>query len=262
MRGISAFFALGLAFALAAFAGVPAHAQSISAETVVQTVTVEEWTEDVADAPSGSDRMVPGIPLEQVAGIATYGPFRVIDATHAGLVGITDENSPRQFAAMLRDYPALATLEMIECPGTFDDLANLALGRMIRHAGVVTHVPAEGSVRSGAVELFLAGKARRIDAGATFAVHSWEDDSGMEAADYSASAPENRKYLAYYREMGMSEQKAAAFYAMTNSVPFAQARWLSAEEMLPWAAAEDEARDGLAQGTPTLAYLDLSAPLH
>ena len=255
-----------LASFLAISASGAAHAQSIATHTVSETVTVEEWTEDVpaSEADSGSDRFVAGVPLEQVAGIATYGPFRVIDATHAALVGITDEKSPAQFAAMLHDYPALATLEMIECPGTFDDRANLALGQMIRRAGLATHVPADGSVRSGAVELFLAGKIRQIDHGATFAVHSWEDDSGKEAADYSPSAPENRKYLAYYREMGMSEQAAAAFYALTNSVPFAKARWLSAEEMRPWAAAEDQANghDPNSQSSPTLAYLDLSAPLH
>ena len=188
------------------------------------------------------------VPLERVAGVATYGPFRVIDAHHAALVGITDEQSPRQFLAMLRDYPGLAELDLVECPGTFDDIANLALGRMIRRAGLETHVPADGSVRSGAVELFIAGAHRSIEQGARFAVHAWEDEDGVQATDLPADAPENAKYLAYYREMGMSPARSRAFYAMTNSVPNEGALWLSASEMRGWVASD----------SPRLAYAVLT----
>jgi hypothetical protein len=208
-----------------------------------------------AAGDSGSERFVSGVPLEPVEGIATYGPFRVIDGAHAALVGITDEASPREFAAMLQDYPALTELDLVECPGTFDDRANFALGRMIRRAGLETHVPADGSVRSGAVELFIAGASRSIEDGARFAVHAWEDDEGLQATDYSADAPQNARYLTYYREMGMATDEASAFYAMTNSVPNEQARWLSASEMRGWVQS-----DGAA--APQLAYLDLSGLLN
>lgn len=170
---------------------------------------------------------------------AAYGPFRVIDAGHAALVDVTDGRSPALFAAMLRDHPGIATIEMVECPGTEDDLANLRLGRMIRERGIATHVPAGGSVRSGGVELFLAGAHRIADPGAEFAVHSWMDDTGLEPGDYDASAPENRRYIDYYRQMGMSPIEAEAFYAMTNSVPFSSARWFGAGEMGLWVALEN-----------------------
>lgn len=210
-----------------------------------------------ARADEGTVRLVPGQAGLGTAGIVSYGPFRVIDASRAALDGVTDASSPAQFAAMLRAHPGLAVLEMRDCPGTEDDLANLRLGRMIRAAGLQTYVPDGGSVRSGAVELFLAGVSRRIDDGAEFAVHAWLDESGLEAADYAATAPENRRYLAYYREMGMGEGEAAAFYAMTNSVPFAQARWLSAADMRQWVRA-----DRPQPGAPVLAYLDLGPLLH
>ncbi|HUD28628.1 MAG TPA: alpha/beta hydrolase [Novosphingobium sp.] len=171
-------------------------------------------------------------------GSATYGPFRVLDDGRAALVDVTDARSPALFAAMLRDHPGIATIEMVECPGTEDDLANLRLGRMIRERGIATHVPAGGSVRSGGVELFLAGARRMADPGAEFAVHSWLDDTGLEPDDYSASAPENRRYLDYYRQMGMSPIEAEAFYAMTNSVPFSSARWFGTGEMSLWVALE------------------------
>ena len=168
-------------------------------------------------------------------GLAQYGPFMVLDERRVALLGETNRATPADFAAMMRDYPGLAQIDMVECPGTQDDLANMKLGRMIRAARLVVHVPAIGSVRSGAVELFLAGVERDIADGAEFAVHSWRDDYGREADDFAADAPENRKYLAYYREMGMDAEQARAFYDFTNSVPHHSARWLSAGEMRRWA---------------------------
>ena len=218
--------------AIFAFIANPLAAQEIAYETV--------GLEEAIWSGGGSERYVTVYIVEtpQVAampeGIATYGPFRVTDESHAALVDVTDEGSPAAFDAMLRDYPGIAVLDMIDCPGTEDDRANLRLGRMIRARGIATHVPAGGSVRSGAVELFLAGASRRIDDGAEFAVHAWIDEDGRQADEYAASSPENRKYLTYYREMGMRAGQATAFYAMTNSVPFEHARWLDAAEMRGW----------------------------
>jgi hypothetical protein len=219
-----------------------------AAGTVTHEVTVEEWTE-----PGASRFVSPELVQAERSALAAYGPFRVLDERTAALVDVTDEDSPAAFRAMLRDHPGLATLAFIECPGTYDDRANLALGRMIRAAGLAAWVPEGGSVRSGAVELVLAGTSLRIEDGAEFAVHAWEDEDGYEAGDYAADSPENRKYLAYYREMGMSADAAAAFYAMTNAVPFEDARWLSGAEMRDWVGGA---------AAPRLAYLDLGPDLN
>lgn len=217
---------LALAMPLCALFAAPVAAQEVSYEIVIEeTVTVS--------APVG-ERYVAAQPAAVPRGIAAYGPFRVIDGSRAALVDVTDARSPTQFAAMLRDYPGIATLEMVECPGTEDDRANLRLGRMIHARGIATFVPAGGSVRSGAVELFLAGARRSADPAAEFAVHSWADDHGREPDDFAANAPENRAYLDYYREMGLSAAEASAFYGMTNSVPNADAKWLTAAEMRQW----------------------------
>jgi hypothetical protein len=211
---------------LLALTATPALADEVVYETVEETVYVEQV---------GSERfLTTTAPAPIPAGIASFGPFRVLDGTRAALVDVTDEATPAQFAALLRAYPGISLLEMIDVPGTEDDRANLKLGRMIRARGIDTHVPAGGSVRSGGVELFLAGKRRIADPGAEFAVHAWEDEDGREATEYSADAPENQAYLVYYREMGFAPQQAAAFYAMTNSVPHAEARRLTAEEMGRW----------------------------
>lgn len=234
---------LALASLLAALAA-PAHAREPAAMVVLEQA-----------AETGSTRFVPARVAAERQAIASYGPFRVLDSGRAALVGVTDSAAPAQFAAMLRDHPALATLEMIECPGTEDDRANLKLGRLIRAAGLATHVPRGGSVRSGAVELFLAGAARHIDEGAEFAVHSWIDEDGREAADFAPDAAIHQPYLVYYREMGMDEAEARAFYAMTNAAPFAAARWLDAAEMRRWVGTR------VSRPQPRIAYLDLPATL-
>jgi hypothetical protein len=219
-----------LAALAAAATALPAAAHWMVYETVVETV------EYVEEGAGGSERFVSSIPARLPQGVARFGPFRVLDQTRAALVGETDSATPAQFAAMLRAFPQIATLDLIEVPGTQDDRANLELGRMIRANGIATHVPDHGSVRSGGVELFLAGVRHTAAPGAEFAVHSWADEDGREARDYPADAPENRAYLAYYREMGMDEAQARAFYAMTNAVPFAEAQWLTASDMGRWVA--------------------------
>jgi hypothetical protein len=220
MRSFAAFAAF-----LMAVAAHPLAAQEIAYEPV-------GFEDAVIDG--GGARFVAAEPVDTPQGIAAFGPFRVLDGARAALVDVTDQRSPAAFEQMLRAYPGIALLEMRDCPGTEDDRANLQLGRMIRASGIATYVPAGGSVRSGGVELFLAGARRYADPGAEFAVHAWMDEDGREADDYAASAPENRKYLDYYRHMGLSESQANAFYAMTNSVPHAEALWFDGAGMADW----------------------------
>ena len=203
-----------------------------------QEIAYEPVSLESGGTQGGGERFVRAAAAKVPEGIAAFGPFRVLDETRAVLVGETNARSPGAFSAMLGAFPQIALLEMVECPGTEDDRANLRLGRMIRAAGIATHVPAGGSVRSGGVELFLAGAKRSADSRAEFAVHAWIDEDGREAGDYAASAPENRKYLDYYRQMGMSDAEARSFYAMTNSVPHAQALWLDGADMARWVRLE------------------------
>lgn len=259
MRKLIALFALLQALALP----FTAAAQEVTGARVVTTVSwVEEWDpvrqqwvridgEDaVALAPgeAGNSSAIEPSAHEasryakpyrepgQLGAIAQYGPFLVLGDDRAALMGSTGAATPREFDAMLRDYPGIAVLEMIEAPGTTNDIANLALGRRIRDAGIATHVPSDGSVRSGAVELFLAGSQRTIEQGAYFAVHSWLDNHGRQPRDFAPDAPENRLYIDFYIEMGMTEARAREFYAMTNSVSHDDALWLRAEEMARWVA--------------------------
>ncbi|PQM28629.1 alpha/beta hydrolase [Sphingopyxis lindanitolerans] len=236
--------------ALLAFA--PAYAQPVM--TVTTTVT---WTyEDAGDADDGAGYIDESAALLDDEGLAEdadlgatrryapsatlatlgqakarFGPFAVVDAATVRMAGDVTSATPRQFAAMLAAFPGLKRVEMIDCPGSLDEEANLILARAIRRAGLETIVPSGGSVRSGAVELWLAGAVRRAAPDAEFGVHSWADEYGREANDYPADDPVHAEYLSYYREMGMDDAKARAFYALTNATPFDDVRYLTRDDM-------------------------------
>ncbi len=205
--------------------------------TIIETIEEYDIEEDVGfDSGDSTDDTgrIDGAALADLGtpALASFGPFAVLDGgQRAALLGTTDSDSPAQFAAMMKAYPDVRRIDLVEVPGTVDDDANLALGRMIRKAGLATHVPDQGSVRSGGVELFLAGVERSAAPTAEFAVHSWRDEDGREAGDLPDSDPVHQAYLAYYRDMGLSADTARAFYKMTNETPHDQARYLNADAL-------------------------------
>jgi hypothetical protein len=207
---------------LAALLLFPAQ-PAISASSYIVTETVEVFEYDLYE------------PEAQAAPASTafgqYGPFRVIAADTVEMTGTVDSYTPALFGQMIRHFPGIKRIEMLDCDGSIDEEANLNLARMIRRAGISTHVPANGSVRSGAVELFLAGVTRTAHPDAEFIVHSWMDEDGREANDYPTSDPVHSEYLDYYAEMGVPSGTANAFYALTNSVPFSQQLRLSRNDM-------------------------------
>lgn len=196
---------------------------SLSANNIWANATISAETEAYGWSDSAGNR--------QQIGAARFGPFRVVAGDRVELNGSITSRAPAQFRALLRAYPHIRQVDMIDCPGTDDDEANLALARMIRKAGIATYVPSGGSVRSGGVELFLAGVRRHADSTAEFAVHSWLDEDGMEPDDFAEDDPVNRAYIDYYREMGMTDEKARAFYALTNSVPHDDALYLKPQDI-------------------------------
>ena len=170
--------------------------------------------------------------------LASYGPFHLVAADTVEMIGTVDSATPRQFAALLSAHPGVRRLVMVDCPGSVDEAANHVLARAVRRAGLETLVPAGGSVRSGAVDLFLAGVRRQAAPSAEFGVHSWRDEDGHEASDFAAGDPVHAEYLGYYREMGLDEGAARRFYALTNSVGFEDVRYLGARDMARLGLAE------------------------
>ncbi len=214
------YLALLLLITTALLLSVAAHAEA--------SVSVETEAYEFTDAEP--------VRASSHTALAHFGPFNVVAANRAELNGSIETGTPAQFRAMLRAYPGIAQIDMIDCPGTNDDEANFAIAHMIRKAGISTNVPDGGSVRSGGVELFLAGAKRHAAPTAEFAVHSWRDEEGREPADFADSDPVNQEYIRYYREVGMSEEKAKAFYALTNSVPADDALYLKPRDIAAFVA--------------------------
>ena len=251
--------ALARTLIVALFASVLAFAPGQAQQVVTTTITTTTWTittggdddgfdeDDVldeGDALLGDDalaasadmgatrRYAPAAHLRTPGRAqASFGPFSVINDTTVRMAGDVDGSTPRQFAAMMAAHPALKRIEMVDCPGSLDEEANLILARAIRRAGMETVVPKGGSVRSGAVELWMAGVKRSAAPDAEFGVHSWADEYGREARDYPANDPVHAEYLGYYREMGLDDAKARAFYAMTNATPFDDVTYLTRDDM-------------------------------
>ncbi len=210
-----------------------AYETPVELETAQRAVTIWNRVPMVGSmSPGMSSGIASGISGKiQKAARVEYGPFRVLGEGRVALIGMIDGRSPAQFAQLLRDHPQIGMLEMVEAPGTVDDNANFRLARMLRDKAIATYVPAHGSVRSGAVELFLAGARRIAHPDAEFAVHSWIDIYGREARDFAAEDPVNRAYIEFYVEMGLDERAAQRFYAMTNSVPHNDALWLDTGDL-------------------------------
>jgi hypothetical protein len=207
---------------------------------VVET-WVEEWDPErrcwiKVDRPDAgcSSAVDRSLHDDAVAPSAKFGPFIVLNERVAAIVGSTNSQSLEQFQSMMAAFPKIDQLHFIDASGTTDDITNLKIGRLIRASGISTHVPREGSARSGAVELFIAGTERTMDQGARFAVHCWSDSRRRGPLDFPSDAPCNRIYINYYIEMGMSPVKAQQFYEMTNSVPHSNALWFGAEQMQFW----------------------------
>ena len=188
-------------------------AQAAQAQTVVTTTVYEEASPECAQ------------------GIAQFGPFAVTSGSEAQMCGETDAATPGDFRRMIAAYPALRTIRLIDVAGTHNDDANFALARMIRKAGIATIVPQGGSVRSGGVELFLAGVRRVAEPGAEFGVHSWQAMDGTDARDAAANDPAHAQYVGYYQEVGFSPEQARSFYAFTNKVAFNDVHYMTPDEL-------------------------------
>jgi hypothetical protein len=169
--------------------------------------------------------------IPQTTAIARFGPFAVADAKTVELYGTIDAHSPEEFRKLVAAYPGVSLIRMIECPGTLDDEANFEVARMVRARGMATLVPATGSVRSGGVELFLAGVKRTAETGAEFGVHSWQDDEGQQAKDAPADDDTASEYVNYYKAMGLAPDTAKAFYAFTNKTAFENIHYMTPAEL-------------------------------
>jgi hypothetical protein len=117
---------------------------------------------------------------------------------------VIDGTTLDAYARAMRDTPSADSIVLKNVGGSADDDANLVLSHKIHKAGMKTHVPADGLIASGGVDLFLAGTDRSLEKGACVGVHSWKGN-GVEGASLPRNSSEHDKYLAYFKSTGIQE---------------------------------------------------------
>ena len=134
-----------------------------------------------------------------------------VDGTRAIFRGVIDGTTPAKVSALINNNPEVKTIVLAYGPGSDDDAANLEAALLVRQAGLGTCVPANGEINSGAVDFFLAGAIRRLDATSFVGVHSWADGNGTEGADLPQNHPDHQMFLDFYQQIDIS----ADFYWFT-----------------------------------------------
>ena len=173
---------------------------------------------------------------EQAAERETPACF-VIDGTQAKMYGIIGPGSLNVFNALLRGYPAVKEVLMVNVPGSLDDDTNQDLGRALRGARLNTRINSDGVMESGGVDLFLAGIERVVQNGAKIGVHSWRgvDENGnvIEGRSLPRNHPDHRTHLKYYRDIEFPNYEAFYFFTLA-AAPGEGMHHMTPEEIKKW----------------------------
>lgn len=150
-----------------------------------------------------------------------------VDGDVATMTGAIKGSTPQAVAELIDQHPDLRQIVLLDVPGSLDDVSNLEASRMVRDAGLDTHVPADGQISSGGVDFFCAGVTRTAEPGARFGVHAW-GAGRVDGSEVPEDDPRHDEYLDYYEEMGVP----AEFYWFTlSAAPAAEIYWMTEEEI-------------------------------
>ena len=131
--------------------------------------------------------------------------------------GNTNGMSVSMVRRFLDDNPQVDTLVMGKMPGTRDADMNTRIAREIRKRGLKTHLPKNGFIASGAVDLFLAGAQRTMECGALIGVHSWSVAGARSTIRISpqdmGTDRRQKHHEKFLTDMGIDP----AFYAYTRA---------------------------------------------
>ena len=122
-------------------------------------------------------------------------------------------------------------IQMGKMPGTKNADMNIRIAREIRKRGLKTHLPKNGFIASGAVDLFLAGTQRTMDCGGMIGVHSWGltgDRTGRISPKTIGVDRRQKFHEKFLRDMGIDP----AFYVFTREAAEPNdLHFMSAEEI-------------------------------
>ena len=153
-----------------------------------------------------------------------------VNGTDATLNGDLGTSTYAQIRNLIAEHPEVTRLVLEEISGSVNDAINVHTGRLVRAAGIATHVPSHGDVNSGGVDLFAAGATRSVDEGGILGVHSWCCKDGVTADKLPTSDPAHGTQLTYYREM-LDEQGESFYFFTLTAAPFDGIHPMTREEM-------------------------------
>ena len=169
------------------------------------------------------------------AGETAAGFF--VENDTAVMTGVINRNTPDVVRKLISEHPEVRIIIMQDVPGSIDDEANLEAARMVRSAGLATHVPSDGEIASGGVDFFLAGVTRTIENDALLGVHSWGGgDVTVVASELPRSHEDHKPYLDFYLEMGIPTD----FYWFTlEAAPAESVHWMTTDEIARYGMVTD-----------------------
>lgn len=78
-----------------------------------------------------------------------------IEGETAYMSGVISADTVRQVKKLIKDYPDVKIIQMVSVDGSVDDEANLIASRLVREAGLNTHVAKDGKIASGGTDFFV-----------------------------------------------------------------------------------------------------------
>ncbi len=128
---------------------------------------------------------------------ASDGTQMTVRSDQLILSGTITSRTPANFRRLLADNPQVRTLVQTQVDGSVDGAATIDMGYLVRARGMGTHLRSDSIVDSGGVDLFLAGRMRTMERGASIGVHSWRNGY-REGSSYPRGSSEHdvtRNYI-------------------------------------------------------------------
>lgn len=153
-----------------------------------------------------------------------------VHGTFAVAIGYITSSTPTVVQNLIDNNPNVTTIVLLNSGGSEDDQANLTASQLIHNAGYKMYIPSNGSIASGAVDMFIAGTIRVADVGSQVGVHSWSDGTN-DATNFPIGHNYHLPYINYYISMGYTQQASEDFYYFTiNAAPASSIYWMTEAE--------------------------------
>ena len=204
----------------------PAGPIAVLSETDVLTGELGTFEEDangflIVEGAVSSALTEASTPVAASMGLGVGTSTFELDGGDANVRGALGARTLAQVEHLIAAHPEVERLVLQSIDGSVNDEVNVITVARIREAGLDTHVPADGEIYSGGVDLFAGGVERTADPGATIGVHAWCCGPGGESAHLiPVDDPAHDHQRTLFRSL-LGEEQGDRFYFFTlQAAPF------------------------------------------